>query len=120
MYTSSDISMTIAGRQTAPHVARLIGSGLSCRPAEDSAAQLRGVCTPGRIRTRVLLQLESNTTCSRDLHGSKSACMQANKEEVHLHAGQLQIAAALACAHAHMASSTLRPRPIYSLTASSL
>ena len=81
MYTSSDISMTIAGRQTAPHAARLIGSGLSRRPTEDSAAQLRGVCTPGRIRTRVLLQLESNTTCSRDLHGSKSKCMQANKEE---------------------------------------
>ena len=41
--------------------------------------------------------------------------MQANKEEVrvHLHAGQLQIAAALACAHAHMASSMLRPCPIY-------
>ena len=51
MYTSSDISMTIAGRQTAPHAARLIGSGLSRRPTEDSAAQLRGVCTPGRIRT---------------------------------------------------------------------
>ena len=80
MYTSSDISMTIAGRQTAPHAARLIGSGLSRRPTEDSAAQLRGVCTPGRIRTGVLLQLESNTTCSRDLHGSKSKCMRANKE----------------------------------------
>jgi len=50
---------------------------------------------------------------NRDLHGSKSACMQANKEEVcvHVRAGQLQIAAALACAHAHMASSTLRPHP---------
>ena len=44
---------------------------------------------------------------NRDLHGSKSACMQANKEEVcvHVRAGQQQIAAALACAHAHMASS---------------
>ena len=105
--------MTIAGRQTAPHAARLIGSGLSRRPAEDSAAQLRGVCTPGRIRTGVLLQFESDTTCSRNLHGSKSACMQANKEgvRIHLHAGQLQIATALACAHAHMASSTLRPCP---------
>ena len=50
---------------------------------------------------------------NRDLHGSKSACMQANKEEVcvHVRAGQLQIAAALACAHAHMTSNTLRPRP---------
>ena len=96
--------MTIAGRQTAPHAARLIGSGLSRRPAEDSAAQLRGVCTPGRIRTRVLLQLESNTTCSRDLHGNKSACMQANKEgvHVHLHASKLQIAKALARVHARM------------------
>jgi len=58
---------------------------------------------------------------NRDLHGSKSACMQANKEEVcvHVRAGQLQIAAALACAHAHMASSMLRPRPKWLRRASS-
>ena len=55
----------------------------------------------------------SNQTQQRSPWKQKSACMQANKEEVcvHVRAGQLQIAAALACAHAHMASSTLRPRP---------
>ena len=83
------------------------------RPAEASAMLLCGVHILGRIRMGVLLQFESDTTCSRNLHGSKSACMQANKEgvRIHLHAGQLQITATLACAHAHMASSLLRPHP---------
>ena len=54
----------------------------------------------------------SNQTQQRSPWKQKSACMQANKEEVcvHVRAGQLQITAALACAHAHMASSMLRPR----------
>ena len=74
------------------------------RPAEASATLLCGVRIPGRIRTGVLLQFESDTTCSRNLHGSKSACMQANKEgvRVHLHASKLQIAKALARVHDRM------------------